>query len=134
MLKMFHHYSRRKGDVLYFTLSYDPSHRVCVSGYVPHGYESRMRSFFEGSPERRLKTYLIKLEFKNAVNGYVVAPESKYGYNTAISQNGCHWGYCDQFHIVRCNVFPLGLPENEWIHAFTDAWGSGPIVTRIPLP
>ena len=80
------------------------------------------------------KGYLIRLDYPDAVRGYVLAPESKYGWGTPISQNGSHWGYCDQQHLVRCNVFPSGLPENEWIRAFTDAWGSEPVVTRIPLP
>ena len=77
--------------------------------------------------------YLIRLYFQNTVSGYVVAPNSKYGNKTAISSNGYHWGYCDQFHVVRCNVYPLGLPEDEWIHAFTDAWGSEPVILYIPL-
>lgn len=80
------------------------------------------------------KGYLIRLDYPDAVRGYVLAPESKYGWGTPISQNGSHWGYCDQQHLVHCNVFPSGLPENEWIRAFTDAWGSEPVVTRIPLP
>ena len=80
------------------------------------------------------KGYLIRLDYPDAVRGYVLAPESKYGWGTPISQNGSHWGYCDQQHLVRCNVFPSGLPENEWIRAFTDAWGSEPVITRIPLP
>ena len=78
--------------------------------------------------------YLIKLEFNNAIRGCVLAPTSKYGNSKAISQNGSHWGYCDQNHIVRCNVFPMGLPEDVWIHSFTDFWGSEPTVIRIPLP
>ena len=95
-------------------------------------YECREAALAMARRDKK-RGYLIKLEFSETP-GFVIAPLSKYGTKTAISLNGCHWGYCDQNHIVRCNVFPMGLPEEEWILAFEDASGSYPAVYRIPLP
>ena len=96
-------------------------------------YECKEAAEAMAKQDNNKKGYLIQLYFPNAYNGNVCAPNSEYGWKTAISKNSVHWGYCDEFGIVHCNVFPLGLPEAEWIHSFADAWESDPIVTRIPV-
>ena len=63
---------------------------------------------------------IVELYFPGAYNGYVVS--DRYSY--AISENGYHYGYLHN-GIVRCNVYPEGLPLDIWIQRF-DATGPAP--------
>lgn len=83
--------------------------------------------------KKRRKHNLVTLNFVNALNGFVVSKENG---NTAISENGFHYGieYAEK---VYCNVYPMGLPYDEWVNSFIAVDQSfqliTPIVTRTPL-
>lgn len=66
---------------------------------------------------------IVNLYFPNAHNGYVCCER----HPQAISENGNHYG-CLYEGIVRCNVYPEGLPLKNWIESFYDAYGTPPIV------
>ena len=51
-------------------------------------------------------------------------------FKDPISENGTHYGY-EYENKVYCNVYPEGLPTNEWINQFRVYTGSSPIVTYI---
>ena len=69
--------------------------------------------------------HIISLSFPNAHCGFVVA--DKYP-NEAISRNGMHYGYLYN-DIVYCNIYPEGLPKEQWINSFHADTGEPPIVT-----
>jgi len=71
------------------------------------------------------KGQIIELYFPYARNGFVSC--ERYP-NIAISSNYIHRGYL-YGGIVRCNIYPEGLPLHKWIKCFYD-WTDGlPIVT-----
>lgn len=72
---------------------------------------------------------MIQLYFPNAYRGYVCCERVK---NQAISYNGTHYGILYN-GLVYCNIYPEGKEMTAWIGSFTDAWGSKPIVTEIPI-
>ncbi len=54
------------------------------------------------------------LYFQNALDGLVISDKDP---NTAISLSGKHYGVEYQ-GTVYCNVYPEGLPFNEWVNSF----------------
>ena len=69
------------------------------------------------------KGEIVRLYFPLAYNGYACCDR----YDDAISSNGNHYGYLYE-GIVRCNIYPEGLPKDTWISKFYDASGLPPQV------
>ena len=72
------------------------------------------------------KGQIIKLVFPLSRNGYVGCDR----FENPISENGVHMGYLYD-GIVRCNVYPEGLPYEQWINSFYDTWGRRGMVVPI---
>ena len=75
----------------------------------------------------KLHGAFITLNFPNAFRGYVM---SKRTGDEAISHTGMHIGVLYEGRVF-CNIYPEGLPEDEWIKQFYDWTGKKPIVTKI---
>lgn len=71
--------------------------------------------------KRKLLGAIVDLYFPNAFCGYVVSDK---GGNTAISQNGHHYGVYFNGKIY-CNIYPEGLAASTWPKKFYASFDVG---------
>ena len=104
--------------------NYDIKEKALEDIAVRRGIGECVEAAREMKKANNNRGYIVNLYFPNAHNGYVCCDR----YPQAISENGNHYGYLYE-GIVRCNIYPEGLPLPNWINSFYDASGTPPIVT-----